>query len=312
MGTTIIFGSNGFIGKSFINKLQGTTRIFEYDIANNSNQDVRNPIDLEGAFIPDDLIINLAAIHRTPGHTDKEYFETNIRGAENVCEFAERKGINNIVFTSSIAPYGASEEKKDEESLPMPNSPYGFSKLAAEYIHKNWQARNIENRKLLIVRSGVVFGRGENGNFTRLYNSLQKGTFFYPGRIDTLKGCIYVKDFIDLVLQINNSFERGVQLYNFSYDPTPSIKEIVEVICSVTGSKAPTMVVNGTLLHFLAAVLEKVGGKKFGIHPDRVRKLMVSTNISAGKLVDSGYNWPYGLKAGIEDWYNDCDRKGLF
>lgn len=28
-------------------------------------------------------------MHRTPGHEDHEYFETNIRGAENVVAFAE-------------------------------------------------------------------------------------------------------------------------------------------------------------------------------------------------------------------------------
>jgi nucleoside-diphosphate-sugar epimerase len=311
MNNTIITGSSGFIGKSFIDKLKDTTRILEYDIANNSSQDVRKRIDLEEAFGPDDLIINLAAIHRTPGHTDKEYFETNIRGAENVCEFAERKGINNIVFTSSIAPYGASEEQKDENALPMPNSSYGSSKLAAELIHRNWQAVD-NNRKLLITRPGVVFGYGENGNFTRLYNSLKKGFFLYPGRTDTNKACIYVKDLVDIAIQINNSFESGVRLYNFTYEPSPTIEEIVEAIALVTGVKPPRMVLNGRMLQILAFLLEKVGGKKIGFHPDRVRKLMVSTNISGNKLIEDGFLYNYGLQKGIEDWYNDCGRKGLF
>lgn len=71
-------------------------------------------------------------------------------------------------FTSSIAPYGAAEELKEETTLPMPNTPYGISKLVAEKIHQTWQAGG-EGRQLTIVRPGVVFGRGENGNFTRLY-----------------------------------------------------------------------------------------------------------------------------------------------
>ena len=36
------------------------------------------------------MIFNFAAVHRTPGHEDHEYFETNIRGAENVVTFAEK------------------------------------------------------------------------------------------------------------------------------------------------------------------------------------------------------------------------------
>ena len=81
--------------------------------------DVRQTIELEKVNItPEDVIFNFAAVHRTPGHPDPAYFETNIRGAENVCAFAERHGIRKIVFTSSIAPYGAAEELKEETTLP--------------------------------------------------------------------------------------------------------------------------------------------------------------------------------------------------
>ena len=70
----------------------------------------------------DDVIFNFAAVHRTPGHEDHEYFETNIRGAENVVAFAEKWNIKKVVFTSSIAPYGAAEELKKETTLPTPNT----------------------------------------------------------------------------------------------------------------------------------------------------------------------------------------------
>ena len=58
----------------------------------------------------DDIIVNLAAIHRTPGHPDYAYYETNILGAKNISDFAARYGVRRMVFTSSIAPYAASEE----------------------------------------------------------------------------------------------------------------------------------------------------------------------------------------------------------
>ena len=136
--------------------------------------DVRKPIEnLPFTPTPDDVIFNFAAVHRTPGHEDIEYFETNILGAENVCSFAEKYGVRQMVFTSSIAPYGASEHLKTESTLPTPNTPYGISKLVAEKIHIAWQ-KGGEGRKLTIVRPGVVFGRGENGNFSRLYWGIRK------------------------------------------------------------------------------------------------------------------------------------------
>ena len=41
------------------------------------------------------LIINLAAVHRMPGHNDFEYFETNIEGAKNICKFADKINCKN-------------------------------------------------------------------------------------------------------------------------------------------------------------------------------------------------------------------------
>ena len=47
--------------------------------------DVRKPIEnLPFTPTPDDVIFNFAAVHRTPGHEDIEYFETNIRGQHRI------------------------------------------------------------------------------------------------------------------------------------------------------------------------------------------------------------------------------------
>ena len=159
--------------------------------------DIRKPIE-NLPFTPteDDVIFNFAAVHRTPGHEDHEYFETNIRGAENVVAFAEKWNIKKIVFISSIAPYGAAEQLKKETTLPTPNTAYGISKLVAEKIHEKWQNGDAEHRQLTIVCPGVVFGKGENGNFTRLYWAIRGHKFAYPGRKDTIKACIYVKELV--------------------------------------------------------------------------------------------------------------------
>lgn len=100
------------------------------------------------------------------------------------------------MFTSSIASYGAAEELKKETTLPTPNTAYGISKLVAEKIHEKWQNGDATHRQLTIVRPGVVFGKGENGNFTRLYWAIRGHKFAYPGRKYTIKACIYVKELV--------------------------------------------------------------------------------------------------------------------
>lgn len=270
--------------------------------------DVRKPIgELPFTPTPEDVVFNFAAVHRTPGHEDIEYFETNIRGAEHVCAFAERYGIRKMVFTSSIAPYGASEQLKEETTLPTPNTAYGISKLVAEKIHMAWQ-RGGEGRKLTIVRPGVVFGRGENGNFSRLYWGIRKHTFAYPGRKDTIKACVYVKELVRFILwnvdAAQNNESCGVALYNCTFEPAYTIEQIVTAMKKVTGMTQWVPYIPNAIIMPAAACAQLVGSP-MGICPARVRKLQISTNICGKKMANSGYQFKWTFEEALADWLND-------
>lgn len=319
----IIFGGEGFIGRHLAENLitKGHPSVTSVDLAASSRRqgairkfiaaDVRQPLSsIEVAGAP--VLWNLAAVHRTPGHPDNEYFETNLKGAENICALARKTGAQTIVFTSSIAPYGASESLKSEDTIPMPNSPYGISKLVAEHIHKEWQAEDPTVRRLAIVRPGVVFGAGEGGNFTRLYAALAKRRFVYPGRKDTIKACIYVKDVAALLADMAERKEPGTFTYNLTIEPAPSIEEICMTLAKVTGVAEPKLVLPGAAMKIAAGLLASVQGfAGEGFHPDRVRKLMISNNISGAKLPRDGYRLKFSLAEAIADWWSDCGQQGL-
>jgi len=220
------------------------------------------------------------------------------------------------VFTSSIAPYGTWEDEKFEDSLPLPTSAYGSSKLVAEEIHKRWQAEKPDKRKLIIIRPGVVFGKNESGNFTRLYRAMKSGWFFYPGRKDTKKAAIYVKDLVRLMSEMAEKENPGVHLYNTVYTPIHSIEDICKTMAKVTDAKEPKLTIPLGALKMAASIIHLLGkliGKSFdGIHPDRVKKLMISTNINGQKLLDHGYKMEYTLEEAIADWYEDCNKEGLY
>ena len=330
----IIFGGSGFIGthlQKMLKKycLKKNDKIYVLDIVMPGEEgvvpgivekiddveyircDVREKINVDIKTTKNDIIFNLAAIHRTPGHLDNEYFETNIKGAENVTEFAEENGIKKILFTSSIAPYGAAEELKSEETLPTPNTPYGISKLVAEKIHEKWAYKD-KDRELTIVRPGIVYGKGEHGNMTRLYHSQKKGYFFYTGRKDTIKACIYVKELCLFFKyrMIDNSF-KGIDIFNCTFEPAYTIQEICETMQKATGMKKHILTIPAGLLMFAARIIGPLGGKKLGIHPARIKKLMISTNISGKKLAKTDYKFHYTLEDSFKDWFNDCDKKDL-
>lgn len=334
----IITGGTGFIGTHLTNlilEMYPTAKVYNLDIVKpgTPNPAVKNykPALRDGEklrsvfvecdickpienlpFIPtsEDIIFNFAAVHRTPGHPDLEYFRTNIRGAENVVALAERHGIKKIVFSSSIAPYGAAEQLKEETTLPTPNTPYGISKLVAEKIHTAWQNGDAANRQLTIVRPGVVFGKGENGNFTRLYWGIRKHTFAYPGRKDTIKACIYVKELVRFMMYRLEHHEYGVELYNCTFSPAYTIEYIVEAMKKVTGLTQVVPYIPNMLI-MPAATVAKCIGSPMGICPARVKKLQISTNISGQKLAASGYKFKYSFEEALADWFKDNDEQGL-
>lgn len=318
----VIFGGCGFIGSHVVDLLREKypdAKIYIADLLADTAQldgvisyqrvDVRSPIELQGDFGANTLVFNFAAIHRTPGHPDYAYFETNIRGAENVCDFARKHGIENIVFTSSIAPYGAAEELKTEETLPTPNTPYGISKLVAEKIHREWAAENA-SRRLSIVRPGIVFGKGENGNMTRLYKALKKRKFAYAGRKDTIKACIYVKDLVRVMLAMGEEQGEKTKLYNCCYYPSFTIEQIANTMLKATGMRRRIPFIPRKPMMAAATLCGLFGGLGLGICPARVKKLMVSTNIDGQKLAKD-YPLSYSLEDAFRDWFKDCGEEEL-
>lgn len=260
-----------------------------------------------------DLIFNLAAVHREPGHQPHDYFETNLHGAENVCAWAAAVGCQRIVFTSSISPYGPSEELKDERSLPVPETAYGGSKLAAEKIHLGWQA-GCRCRKLLVLRPGVVFGPGEGGNVTRLIRSLIKGYFVYTGNRQTRKAGGYVKELCRAAqfgLEHQHLSGESVTLLNFSMDPPATLENFVLAIQKAAGIRRnPLNVPRGLLLGVSYPIdgVARALGIRQPISPVRVRKLFRSTSIDPRVLRELGYQWKYSLEEAFADWKRDLPR----
>jgi GlcNAc-P-P-Und epimerase len=313
----VIFGGSGFIGTHLARRLvsEGVHRVIsvdrraapvevrgvEYvtaDVRDLSSFDVLGPVA---------TIYNFAAVHTTPGHPTHEYYDTNVSGATEVQAFARRKDCNEIIFTSSISVYGPGEDLKSEETPPAPVSAYGWSKLLAERIHRSWH-QDVEGRRLVIVRPAVVFGPNENGNFTRLAKMMQKGVFVFPGRTDTIKSCIYVDDLLDAIMFARTRPENYV-LFNGAYPDRYTISEIVNTFRSEHFPRVRTFVFPKFLLLMAAAILRPFSHSKLGIHPDRILKLVHSTNIRPGWLEKVGQAKRSRLPEVLKDWRDKTSGK---
>jgi len=313
-----LFGGAGFIGRHLAQALvaRGHRPVVLCDVAQPRwpvtndvrfrHCDVRRPIELAEADASA-LVFNLAAVHRTPGHEDHEYHETNELGARHVTDFCDRHDVADLWFTSSIAVYGATEDAVTETSPLQPSSAYGRSKAAAEDIHEEW-ARARPGRRLVTVRPGTVFGPGEGGNFTRLAWALKRRRFVYPGRRDTIKSCGYVGDLVESLFFMQRDAAPTVT-YNFSYAPPPTIEEVCAAFAEVGRLPRPLGTVPLPLMLAASRILHKAGVESF--RPERVHKLNRSTNIQPRVLVESGFPFPTTLRTGLAAW-RDAEPAGEF
>jgi len=318
-GGALILGGSGFIGQHLVKRLAVRgDRIVIADIRPPRRKlppgveyvkcDVRLPI-VDIPLSSPELIVNLAAVHRTPGHPDREYYETNCLGARNVVAYAANEGVPTIWFTSSISVYGSTESKASEADIPRPESAYGRSKREAERIHCAWQ-KGDPARRLLTVRPAAIFGPGEGGNFTRLGQLLKKGLFVYPGRRDTVKSCGYVEDLID-ALFFMEALNDGSTLFNFCYPERLTIDAIAVLMAHLGGYRPPLGSLPLTGIVFAARALElaeRKVGPKMGFHPERVMKLVRSTNILPEVLMNSGFSFSGGLVDGLTRWFGEKPR----
>lgn len=311
----LVLGASGFIGTRLVKSLveTGATSVRAVDIAPPRERldgvDYRT-LDVRGSLDPDcgrdvSVIYNLAAVHRTPGHPDGEYYETNVLGALNTAALADACDIDTIVFTSSISVYGPSEETVFETSPLRPTTAYGRSKRMAERIHEQWRSGR-DGRRLIVLRPGVIFGPGERGNYTHLAKALRGGYFFYPGRRDTIKSGGYVDE---LLLAIDFALDRDDRhiLFNYAYPDFSTTQDIVETFGQVAGRRySPPTLPIGPLLS-AASLFEAASalGLKNPIHRARVLKLAQSTKVAPGWLQANGYRFSTDLAAALQRWSDE-------
>jgi len=252
--TAILFGGSGYIGTNMISSWL-EKKIFDRFIVcdiqplpqhldNCENisfreTDVRNPIKLEVRTfdVDNSWIFNFAAIHREPGHQEREYFDTNVPGAKNVVAFAKENDIKNIFFTSSIAPYGQSNEERTEYSPIYPDTHYGISKALAEDIHKVWLSASSE-RRLIIVRPGVIFGGIDPGNVYVMIRAIRRGTFILPNKGNIRKAHGYIEGLLESILFTMNK-KNPLILYNYAENPLVSLEEMVSITKKECNYKRP-------------------------------------------------------------------------
>lgn len=321
MQKVLITGGSGFIARYFTSALKDLDLI-NLDIKKPEHAlnaafcqgDIRNEADVEKAMMGCDSMIHLAAMHHDFGIAEETYFDVNVNGAKTLIAAAEKHKLKEIIFFSSVAVYGNQGKKTPthENLEPQPQSPYGKSKLEAELLFAAWAQKDI-TRKLVIVRSTVVFGAYNLANVLNLIKAIDSGIYQHIGKGDNIKSLAYVENIVDAALFALNRSQTNVCLFNYVDEPQLTSRAIANMQASMLGKKIKINLPLWFALLLTAPfdLLIKLTGKNISISSQRVKKLCTQTWHSAEKINALGFKPKHSIEQGMKnmiEWYKKEKR----
>ena len=223
----VITGSTGLVGKELIQKLkEKKVQIVE---GTHSNCDVTNKEQVKKIVSGADIVVHLAA--KLDEH-DKDMFEVNVRGTENVLEAASRAGVKQFIFLSSIALFGNTPGLKDENSQINPETRYEKSKAEAEEKVLSYQ----EELPVTILRPAIIVGDGSY--WKKIIEIIRKG-FPLIGTSKNKWQLVCVSDVADAILFSMNNEDCIGETFIIAEKTPMSLRELAIFIREESGIKKP-------------------------------------------------------------------------
>jgi UDP-glucose 4-epimerase len=129
--------------------------------------DITDEATLQSIFdeVQPEVVSHQAAQHSVAISAKNPQFDArvNVLGLLNVLTQCTRVGVRKIVFASSGATYGTPARLPIDEEVPQrPESPYGITKMVAEYYLRYWQEANGLN--YVALRYANVYGPRQDPN----------------------------------------------------------------------------------------------------------------------------------------------------
>lgn len=303
-----VIGGSGFVGTNLCRQLALKQQDFEIIDLKMSNQfpekckiaDVRDAETLRNT-ITGDVVVNLAAVHRDDVRDKSEYQRTNVDGAENIALVCEEKGIDKIVFTSTVAVYGFAKPGTDESGAINPFNEYGRTKFEAEKKLRKWHGQG--DNSLIIVRPTVIFGEGNRGNVFNLLNQIASGKFLMVGRGENKKSMAYIGNIVAF-LETCIATDQKYGVYNYVDTPDLTMNELVSQVRAKlkgktgVGTRLPFWL--GIILGYTADLVAKLSGKNLPVSSIRVKKFASSTEFMSAKASLDNFQPPFSLSDGVQ------------
>lgn len=177
MAKSLVTGGAGFIGAHVVNELirMGHQVVVLDDLSGGFRDNINTQATfIKGSITNEKLLSKLFDKHKFDyvyhiaayaaeglSHFIRRFnYTNNLIGSINLINESIKHKVKCFVFTSSIAVYGAGQVPMREDMMPLPEDPYGISKLAVEQDLKC--AHEMFGLNYIIFRPHNVYGEYQN------------------------------------------------------------------------------------------------------------------------------------------------------
>ncbi len=189
-----------------------------------------------------DVIVHLAAKAGVRPSIENPvlYQDVNVRGTQNMLEFARNRGIKQFVFASSSSVYGVNENvpwREDEKLQPI--SPYASTKLSGEMLGHVYS--HLYGIRFLALRFFTVYGPAQRPDlaihkfFKSISNSEPIPVF---GDGTTSRDYTFVEDTVQGIIAAINYEGSMFEIVNLGNHRTVTLAGLIEAIENACGKEA--------------------------------------------------------------------------
>lgn len=306
MKKILVTGASGFIGQSLCKTLSesgklvlGVVRSFNSNLLNNNIKyvkvkDINFQTKWENIIKNVDCVIHCAGIahikNKSKNNLLNLYRSTNTEGTKQLAEQAVKLGVRRLIFLSSIGVNGLSTRKFFSNSdIPNPIGDYAISKYEAEKILIEISKHT--ELEVVIIRSPLVYGESNPGNFKRLIKLISLGIPLPLNNIKNKRSFIGIDNLVDLLIHCIDHPKAIGKTFLASDDQDLSTTELIKLISLSMGKKVRLFSVPILLLKFIGLLFNKT---------EEVNKLVGSLRINDTYTKET-LNWkpPISVKEGI-------------
>jgi UDP-glucose 4-epimerase len=255
----LITGGAGFLGSHLANRLvgEGHTVLVLDDLTAGDPRRLTSEVLFTRGNVKDvpklwtllqdvDCVYHLAARVRVPEsiYYPSDYNDVNVGGTVCVMEAMRDTGVHRVVLASSGAIYGEQAQQPiSEDHAPNPNSPYGVSKIAAEYyVSTLGTLYGIETVSLRIFNA---YGPGQDlppshpPVIPQLLKQAQSGgSLVIFGDGAQTRDFVYVDDVVDALVLAATAVNVNRAVINIGSGQEVSVNAVAAEVVKATGKRA--------------------------------------------------------------------------